>query len=66
VLTGLPVERTDASITIADAKGDKQTIATSDIEEFYDSPISLMPENLYLQFQPQQLRDLFAYIQLAK
>lgn len=66
VLTGLPVERTDASITIADAKGDKQTIATSDIEELSDSPVSLMPENLCLQFQPQQLRDLFAYIQLAK
>lgn len=66
VLTGLPVERTDASITIADAKGDKQTIPTSDIDELYDSPISLMPENLYLQFQPQQLRDLFAYLQSAK
>ncbi len=66
VLTGLPTERTDASITIADAKGDKQIIPMSDIDELYDSPISLMPENLYLQFKPQELRDLFAYIQLAK
>jgi putative membrane-bound dehydrogenase-like protein len=66
VLTGLPTERTDASITIADAKGEKQTIPMSDIDELHDSPISLMPENLYLQFQPQQLRDLFAYIQSAK
>jgi len=66
VLTGLPIERTDASITIADAKGDKQTILTSDIDELYDSPISLMPENLYLQFKPQELRDLFAYIQAAQ
>lgn len=66
VLTGLPIERTDAAITIADAKGDKQTISTSDIDELYDSPISLMPENLYLQFKPQELRDMFAYIQAVK
>ncbi len=66
VLTGLPIERTDASITIADAKGDKQTISTSDIDELHDSPISLMPENLYLQVKPQELRDLFAYMQSAK
>lgn len=66
VLTGLPIERTDASITIADAKGDKQTLPTSEIDELFDSPISLMPENLYLQFKPQELRDLFAYIQGAK
>ena len=66
VLTGLPIERTDAAVTIADAKGDKQTISTSEIDELFDSPVSLMPENLYLQFKAQELRDLFAYIQDAK
>ena len=38
-------------------------ITTSEIEELQDSSISLMPENLYLQFKPAELRDLFTYLQ---
>lgn len=63
VLTGLPIERNDASLTLVDAKGEKQMITTSEIEELQDSSISLMPENLYLQFKPAELRDLFTYLQ---
>lgn len=66
VLTGLPVARTDASITLADAKGEKQEIPASEIDELQDSPTSLMPENLYRQFTPQELRDLFAYLQSGR
>ncbi|MDA1230827.1 MAG: hypothetical protein O2856_08640, partial [Planctomycetota bacterium] len=51
---------------VSDAKGDKQTIPTSEIGELCDSSISHMPENLCLQFKRQELRDLFAYIQSAK
>jgi putative membrane-bound dehydrogenase-like protein len=63
VLTGLPIERTEAEMTLADSKGEKQTIAVSDIEDFHDSQVSLMPDNLYLQLKPQELRDLFAWLQ---
>jgi len=63
VLTGLPIERTEAGMTLADSKGEKQTIAVSDIEDFQDSNVSLMPDNLYLQLKPQELRDLFAWLQ---
>ncbi len=63
VLTGLPIERNDAFLTLVDAKGEKQNILKSEIEELQDSPISLMPENLYLQLKPQELRDLFEYLQ---
>ena len=66
VLTGLPIARTDASLTLADAKGEKQEIATSEIDELHDSPVSLMPDNLYRQLTPQQLRDLFAYLQSTR
>ena len=66
VLTGLPVARSDASITLVDAKGERQTIPAAEIEELYDSPVSLMPENLYQQFKPQELRDLFAHLQAKK
>ena len=63
VLTGLPIERNDAFLTLVDAKGEKQNILNSEIEELQDSPISLMPEHLYLQLKPQELRDLFEYLQ---
>ena len=66
VLTGLAIDRNDASITIADSKGEKQVIPTSEIEELRDSPVSIMPDNLYLQLKPQELRDLFTYLQLKK
>ena len=66
VLTGLPVARTDASITLANTKGEKQEIPASEIDELQDSPTSLMPENLYRQFTPHELRDLFAYLQSGR
>ncbi|MCP4784131.1 MAG: c-type cytochrome [Fuerstiella sp.] len=64
VLTGLPVSRNDSVVTLADGKNKQHTqIATSDIEEIHDSLISLMPGDIYRQFTPQQLRDLFSYLQ---
>ncbi len=66
VLTGLAIDRSDASITLADMKGDKQIIATAEIENLQDSPTSIMPDNLYLLLKPQELRDLFAYLQSKK
>jgi putative heme-binding domain-containing protein len=66
VLTGLAIDRDDTSITLADAKGEKQVIPTSEIEELKDSTVSFMPDNLYLQMKPQQLRDLFAYLQSSQ
>lgn len=63
VLTGMPLERTDATLTLADAQGNRQSVAVSDIDDMQDSPLSLMPDNLYRQLRPQELRDLFAYLQ---
>jgi putative membrane-bound dehydrogenase-like protein len=62
VLNGLIVERTDDGLTIANAKNERVTIALSNIEELRESPVSLMPDDLYRQLNPQELRDLFAYL----
>ncbi len=66
ILTGLAIDRNEATITLVDSKGEKIVVAISEIEELHDSTISLMPENLYLQLRPQELRDLFAYLQWKK
>lgn len=66
VLTGLAIERDDSSITLSDAKGDRIIVPTNEIENLRDSSVSIMPDNLYLQLKPQELRDLFAYLQSKK
>ena len=63
VLTGLPIVRDDASITLVDSKGERQIIPNNEIDELHESPTSLMPEDLYRQLKPQELRDLFSYLQ---
>jgi len=59
----LPVSRDDNGLKLVDAKGQTTIIPQSDIEEIQESTVSLMPEDLYRQLSPQQLRDLFAYLQ---
>lgn len=62
VLNGLVVERTAVRLTIANAKNERVTVATANIEQLRESPVSLMPDDLYRQLKPQELRDLFAYL----
>ena len=65
VITGLPVARTDAQITLLNAKNEQLVVPMSAIEELHDSDVSFMPADLYRQLKPQELRDLFAYLQSA-
>ncbi|MBC7815910.1 MAG: c-type cytochrome, partial [Planctomycetaceae bacterium] len=62
VLNGLIVERTDAGLTLANAKNERVTLAVANIEVLRESPISLMPDDQYKLLKPQELRDLFAYL----
>ncbi|MBI1913523.1 MAG: c-type cytochrome [Planctomycetes bacterium] len=63
VLTGLIVEQTAGSITLAGAKNERTVIPRNRIEELHESPVSLMPEDLLKPLKPQEVRDLFAYLQ---
>ncbi len=65
-LTGLIAEQTPSSITLLDAKNERTKIPRSEIEAVLESPISLMPENLLKELKPQELRDLFSYLQSEK
>jgi putative membrane-bound dehydrogenase-like protein len=61
--TGLAVTRDDAGIAIVTSKNEKRSFSVSEIEEIRESPISHMPQDLYRQLNPQELRDLFAWLQ---
>jgi putative heme-binding domain-containing protein len=63
VLCGLIVEQTPEAITLRDAKGQRTRVARYEVEELRESDVSLMPESLYREFNPEQLRDLFRFLQ---
>jgi putative heme-binding domain-containing protein len=63
VLSGLLVDQNPASVTLLDAKGERITVARDKVQILKESPVSLMPEGLLSALTPQQLRDLFAYLQ---
>ena len=63
VLTGLIAEQDASSITLLDAKNERTRIRRDEILELRESPVSLMPEDQLNVLKPQELRDLFAYLQ---
>jgi putative heme-binding domain-containing protein len=63
VLTGLIVAQNPGTITLADSKNERITLTRDQIESIEESPVSLMPENLLKDLKPQELRDLFSYLQ---
>ena len=63
VLQGVIAEQDAASVTLVDAKGQRHPVARAEIDEMKESTASLMPEKLLDGLSPQELRDLFAYLQ---
>jgi putative heme-binding domain-containing protein len=63
VLNGFIAEDSGAALTIADAANQRTILARDQIASMEDSGVSLMPEGLVNALTPQQLRDLFAYLQ---
>jgi putative heme-binding domain-containing protein len=66
VLNGLIVEQSPEAMTLADAKGQRTRVVRSEVEEVRESDVSLMPESLYKELNPEQLRDLFSYLQTGR
>src|SRR5262249_43565976 len=66
LLTGLLVEQSPAAVTLLDDKNRRTKVARDRIEFIQESPVSLMPENLLRDLKPQELRDLFSYLQADK
>jgi putative heme-binding domain-containing protein len=62
-LTGLIAEQNPAGLTLWGANNERTKIARDNLERLEESPVSLMPENLLKGLKPQELRDLFSYLQ---
>ena len=63
VFTGLIADQSPSSITLVGPKNERTPIRRSEIEEIKESPQSLMPERLLDPLKPQELCDLFSYLQ---
>lgn len=66
VLTGLVAENSPQRVVLKMQGGKQETVARADVELMKTSELSLMPEDLEKQLQPQELADLFALLTLDK
>ncbi len=63
LLNGLVVDQNADSITLLTAKNERLRLSRSEIDKLTESPLSLMPDNIAEQLSPQNLRDLFAWLE---
>ena len=62
VQTGLLAGQDAASVTLVDARNERHRLLRDEIDEWRESPASLMPEKLLSPLAPQELRDLVAFL----
>jgi putative heme-binding domain-containing protein len=66
VITGLVVEDNEQRVVLKVQGGKLETIARDEIDVMKQSELSLMPEGIEKQLQPQEIADLFAFITLDR
>ncbi len=66
VLAGLLVEDNPQRVVLKQQGGKLETIPRSQIDQMETSKLSLMPEDLDKQLQPQELADLFTFLSLDR
>jgi len=64
ILQGLLVEETPRGVVLLTAKNERVTVPREEVQTLEVAPQSLMPEQILAKLTPQQLRDLFAYLQM--
>lgn len=63
IVAGLMADQDPASVTIVDERNQRTRIMRDQIASISESNTSLMPERILEGLSPQELRDLFAYIE---
>jgi putative membrane-bound dehydrogenase-like protein len=63
VITGLIAEQDAANVTVITAENKRIKLSRDEIDEISESEISQMPEKIVDALSPQDLRDLFSYLQ---
>ncbi|HXU78251.1 MAG TPA: c-type cytochrome, partial [Methylomirabilota bacterium] len=63
IITGLVVDSSASTVTLVDRNNEKHTVPRDQLRELKASSVSLMPEGLLEALTPQQVMDLFSYLQ---
>ena len=66
VQSGIIVSESESSITLRRAEGAEDIIPRKSIESLTSSGLSLMPEGLEQNINPQQMSDLLSYLQAKR
>ena len=66
ILSGVIAEQSGGNLTLATSTGEHINVPQGQIASLRESAVSLMPEDLVKQLKPQELRDLFSYLQSDK
>lgn len=66
MLTGIVKERSDKSIMLVDANGQRQVVGLADIDEQEEIAVSLMPVGLEKSLTLAQLADLIAFLETCR
>jgi putative membrane-bound dehydrogenase-like protein len=63
VITGLVIDSNASSVTLVDRNNERHVVARDQLKELKASAVSLMPEGLLEALSPEQVMNLFAYLQ---
>jgi len=63
VVVGLLAEETAAQVTLLTEKNERIIVPRDELEEMQATQVSLMPENILKELNPQAIRDLFQFLQ---
>ena len=63
VITGLIAEQDGATLTIVTSDSKRVKLSRDEIDDITESQISQMPDKILDNLTPQELRDLFSYLQ---
>lgn len=63
VLCGVMLDQSGGNLTLGTSTGEKVVIPRAQVVSVRESAVSAMPEGLVKPLKPQELRDLFAYLQ---
>jgi putative heme-binding domain-containing protein len=63
VVTGILASETSTGLTILSADGKKHDLLRSDVDELAATGKSLMPEGMERDLPPQDVADLFSFLQ---
>ena len=66
VVTGLVIEDNSSRMVLNTQGGKRETIPRDDVEMTAASKVSLMPEGMEKQLQPEEIADLFAFLTLDR